>query len=213
MNEPLLIARPMRRAADPQYGPLVELYEESFSPRFRDDVDYYCQGIQRGLQQVCVVEDRANDDRLAGFYSIEAEPDDDDPSPVLYLPYFATHKDYRGKRVVGPALWKALVADAESRSARAILIEVEMEVDDPEYWESRIKFYLKQSPWRPRLLMGGYRFYQTIDGRPDSARMYLMVAAPEAAEISPETAYEYCAEYFCDAIERTDEPLTLEAHI
>ena len=211
MNEPQIEIRTLPGPADPIADELVLLYESAFPLQFRDDVTDFTNSISGGHRHIAIAIDRANGDTLAGFYSIKGDsPEAADP--FLYLPYFAVHSHYRGRRLVGPLLWESLIDVAERRQVRAILLEVENEADDPEFSHKRIRFYMHQSRWPARLLLGEYRFFQRIAGRPDAPQMYLMVAAP-TPDMQPEEAYALCASCFGDAIVRTGESVTLHDSI
>ena len=122
MNEPQFITRTLRGVSDPKFREMIELYEEAFDLRFRDDTDWFIHRIKTGWQDVTIALDSVNGDKVAGLYSIEGDPYDEDRSPIIYLPYFAAHAEYRGTRTVGPLLWAAVVRQAAQKNARAMLI-------------------------------------------------------------------------------------------
>ncbi len=209
MNAPSLTIRPLTGLTDPLLPPLLAVYETAFTYAFREDVPVFRQTIVDGEVIVEIAVDDASDGRLAGFFAwspvIAA-----DGSALVYLPYLAVEESYRGKGIIGAALWDGLADTAERQGARAVLLEVEMPEDDPEYWARRIRFYQRRPRWPARLLQGGYHYIQKIAGRDTNPAMWLMAAAPADAPLTPDEAFDACQTCFGEMLTRTEGDLRLE---
>ncbi|MDQ2799710.1 MAG: GNAT family N-acetyltransferase [Armatimonadota bacterium] len=210
MNTPSLTIRPLAGLADPLLSPLLTVYETAFTYAFREDVPVFRQTIEDGEVIVEIAVDNASDGSPAGFFAWSPVTASDGRS-FLYLPYLAVEESYRGKGIVGAALWNALADTAERRGAHAVLLEVEMPEDDPECWARRIRFYQRRPRWPARLLQGGYHYIQKIDGRDTNPAMWLMAAAPADAPLTPDEAYGACKECFGEMLTRTEDDLRLES--
>ena len=208
MNTSALTLRPLTGLADPLLSPLLAVYETAFTYAFREDVPVFRQTIEDGEVTVELAVDAASGGALAGFFAWSPVTATDG-SALLYLPYLAVEESYRGKGRVGAALWDALADTAERQGARAVLLEVEMPEDDPEYWARRIRFYQRRPRWPARLLQGGYHYIQKIDGRDPNPAMWLMAASPADAPLTPEEAFDACRECFGEMLTRTEGPLRL----
>ena len=206
--------RPLAGLEDPLFPELLALYETAFPLMFRDDTEVFSRMIADGEMTVEIaletVSSNIQSPAMAGFFAWSLV-DDGTGKPLIYLPYLAVHEAYRGKRMVGAALWDALANSAQRAQARAVLLEVEMPEDDPEYWAQRIGFYQRRPRWPARLLQGGYQYVQRIAGRTDNPTMWLMVAAPADSPLTPDEAFDACKQCFGDLIERTEGTLALES--